>query len=69
MGYTSPKWSGPYHFKELMVDAFGDPGEDYPAGRLFRPGRMERITVDQVLEKVALALERYGSSRSGQAAP
>ncbi len=69
MGYTSPKWSGPYHFKELMIDAFGDPGEDYPAGRLFRPGRMERITVDQVFEKVALALERYGREGSGQAAP
>lgn len=69
LGYTSPKWCGPYRFQDLMVDAFGDPGEDYPPGRLFRPGRMERITVDQVLEKVALALERYPRSVSGQPAP
>lgn len=69
VGYTNPKWGGPYRFQELMIDAFGDPGEDYPGGRLFRAGRMERITVDQVFEKVALALERYGSSGSGQAAP
>lgn len=69
VGYTNPKWGGPYRFQELMIDAFGDPGEDYSGGRLFRPGRMERITVNEVLDKVALALERYGSSRSGQAAP
>ncbi|HEV2130823.1 MAG TPA: glycosyltransferase family 9 protein, partial [Longimicrobiaceae bacterium] len=69
MGYSSPKWGGPYRFQELTIDAFGDPGEEYPGGRLFRPGRMQRITVDQVMEKVALALERYGSSGSGQATP
>lgn len=69
LGYSSPKWCGPYRFQDLMVDAFGDPGEDYPPGRLFRPGRMERITVDQVLEKVALALERYPGPVSGQPVP
>jgi heptosyltransferase I len=69
LGYSSPKWCGPYRFQDLMVDAFGDPGEDYPPGRIFRPGRMGRITVDQVVEKVALALERYPRSASGQPAP
>lgn len=69
LGYSSPKWCGPYRFQELMVDAFGDPGEAYPPGRLFRPGRMARITVDQVLERVALALERYPRSLSGHPAP
>lgn len=73
IGYSNPKWCGPYRrFPELMVDAFGDPGEDYPGGRIFREGRMQRITVDAVVEKVKLALARYGrsaSSRSGQPAP
>lgn len=56
MGYTNPLWMGPYRFRELMVDTYGDPGEEYTATREYRPGRMERITVGQVLEKVALAL-------------
>jgi heptosyltransferase I len=64
MGYTNPKRVGPYRrFHDLMIDAYGDPGEDYPVSAEYRPGRMERITVDDVAAKVALALERY--SRSG----
>jgi heptosyltransferase I len=69
LGYSSPKWCGPYRFQDLMIDAYGDPGEDYPAGRIFRPGRMERITVDQVVERVELALERYPRSGSGHPVP
>ncbi|HEV2147124.1 MAG TPA: glycosyltransferase family 9 protein [Longimicrobiaceae bacterium] len=71
MGYTNPKRYGPYRrFHDLMVDAYGDPGEDYPAGAGHRPGRMERITVEQVAEKVERALVRYPrSSRGGHPAP
>jgi len=71
MGYTNPKRVGPYRrFHELLVDAYGDEGEDYPVSAEYRHGRMERITVDQVLEKVRLALERYpGKERSGQPSP
>jgi heptosyltransferase I len=69
LGYSSPKWCGPYRFQELMIDAYGDPGEDYPAGRIFRTGRMERITVAQVVEQVELALARYPRSGSGQPTP
>lgn len=71
LGFSNPRWSGPYHFRELMVDAYGDPGEEYPASREWRPGRMQRITVSQVVAKVALARERYpsGSAPSGQSAP
>jgi heptosyltransferase I len=59
-GYTNPKRFGPYRrFTDLLVDAFGDPGEDYPASARYRPGRMARITVAAVEEKVRLALERY----------
>lgn len=59
-GYTNPKRVGPYRrFGELLIDAYGDPGEDYPVTLTYRPGRMERITVDAVVEKVGLALQRY----------
>ncbi|HEX6926011.1 MAG TPA: glycosyltransferase family 9 protein [Longimicrobiaceae bacterium] len=71
MGYTNPKRVGPYRFRELMVDAFGDPGEDYGVDELYRPGRMERIEVETVMDRVRLALERYGrgSSSAGHAGP
>ncbi|HEX2080886.1 MAG TPA: glycosyltransferase family 9 protein [Longimicrobium sp.] len=53
MGYNNPKRVGPYRrFRDLVVDAYGDPGEDYPVSLHKRPGRTRRITVDQVLEKV-----------------
>jgi heptosyltransferase I len=56
MGFTNPRWMGPARFRELMVDAYGDPGEQYEACREYRSGRMDRISVEQVLEKVKLAL-------------
>ncbi|HYJ80999.1 MAG TPA: glycosyltransferase family 9 protein [Longimicrobiaceae bacterium] len=60
MGYTNPKRYGPYRrFHDLMLDAYGDPGEDYPLAGAHRPGRMARITVEQVVEKVETALEKY----------
>jgi len=60
MGYTNPKRYGPYRrFPDLLIDAFGDPGEDYPVHARHRPGRMQRITVDEVIAKVHLALSRY----------
>ncbi len=69
LGHSNPRWCGPYRFQDLMIDAFGDPGEEYAAARSFRPGRMGRITVDQVMEKVALALAAYSRSDSGHPAP
>lgn len=71
MGYTNPKRYGPYRrFHDLLLDAYGDPGEDYPASAGSRPGRMERIAADAVAERVALALARYPrASRSGHPAP
>jgi len=60
MGYTNPKRVGPYRrFPDLLIDAYGDPGEDYPVSAEYRPGRMERITPEHVVEKVELALRRY----------
>lgn len=62
MGYTNPKRTGPYRFRDLLVDAYANPGEEYEATMENRPGRMQRITVDDVLERVALWRERYGVS-------
>ena len=53
MGYTNPRRTGPYRrFHDLIVDAYGDPGEDYPISMENRPGRMRRIQVGDVLQKV-----------------
>ena len=58
-GYTNPKRVGPYRrFHELLIDAYGDPGEDYPLSPQYRHGRMQRISVDEVMAKVRLALRR-----------
>lgn len=59
-GYTNPKRAGPYRkFGELLVDAYGDPGERYAAARSYRSGRMARITVREVIEKAKLGLSHY----------
>jgi heptosyltransferase I len=62
---------GPYRrFGELLIDAYGDPGEEYPVSAQYRPGRMERITVNEVAARVRLALERYPRSAArGQPEP
>jgi len=53
MGYTNPKRTGPYRrYHDLIVDAYGHPGEDYPISMENRLGRMPRITVRDVLDKV-----------------
>jgi len=59
-GYTNPKRYGPYHrFRDLVVDGYAEyPGEDYPLAPVYRDG-MKRVTVEMVLEKVALAMDRY----------
>ena len=61
IGYGNPKRIGPYRkFHDLMVDAYGDPGEDYPISMRTRAGRMPRITVRDVLDRV----ERWRTSYS-----
>jgi len=60
MGYTNPKRTGPYRrFKDLVIDAYGDPGENYPISMENRPGPKERIETRDVLENVALWQRRY----------
>ena len=60
LGYTNPKRTGPYRrFHDLMIDAYANNGEDYRPTMENRPGRMSRITVDDVLKRVAIWRERY----------
>ncbi len=64
MGYTNPKRVGPYDFAhDLLIDAYGDPGEDYPIDMVYREGRMERITVHDVLAKVRHWEQAYRATR------
>ncbi len=60
-GYTNPRRTGPYGaYRDLVVDGYAEyPGEDYPIDHAYRDG-MGRVTVDDVLEKVAVAVNRYG---------
>ncbi|HEY0970830.1 MAG TPA: glycosyltransferase family 9 protein [Gemmatimonadales bacterium] len=54
MSQADPKRTGPYRrFQDLVVNAFAEPGDD-PDVVIWerRRGRMGRITVDDVLEKV-----------------
>jgi len=59
-GYTNPKRTGPYRrYQDLVVDGYAEfAGEAYPVTPAYRDG-MKRVTVDGVLEKVALAMERH----------
>ncbi len=63
MGYTNPRRTGPYRrFHDLIVDAYGEPGESYPVSPVTRAGRMARITVRDVVEKV----ERWRDAYAGR---
>ena len=60
MGYTNPKRTGPYRrFHDLIIDAYGEPGEDYPISMENRPGRLRRIETGHVIEKIQLWRDRY----------
>ena len=60
MGYNNPKRVGPYRkFHDLLVDAYGEPGEDYPVTIAHRLDRMPTITVRDVLDRVEIWSKRY----------
>ena len=64
MAYTNPKRVGPYDYShDLLIDAYGEPGENYPIDMTYRPGRMQRITVDDVREKIGVWRARYEAAR------
>jgi heptosyltransferase I len=61
LGHTNPKRTGPYRkFHDLMIDAYGEPGEDYPISMENRHGRMSRIQVRDVLDRVERWRSAYG---------
>jgi heptosyltransferase I len=70
-GRTDPARVGPgRRFAELVVDAFHDPGEGWHPPRAgYRANRMERITVERVLDAVRLARARYPRAAGGASAP
>ncbi len=59
-GYTNPKRTGPYRaYMDLLVDGYArSPDEEYAPSMEYRDG-MKRVSVEAVLEKVELAMERY----------
>jgi heptosyltransferase I len=66
MGYTNPKRTGPYRkFHELIVDAYGEPGEEYPISMENRRDRMPRISVRDVLDRVERWRTTYQSAVIG----
>lgn len=69
IAYSNPKRVGPYRrFRDLMIDAYGDPGEDYPATMENRPGRMPRIAVADVLARVERWRTHYATPHATPAA-
>jgi heptosyltransferase I len=65
-GHTSPWRVGPYRrYQDLWVDAYSEPGEEGDASVAEpRHGRMERIAVADVLERVDRARVTYDRARS-----
>ena len=54
-GYTDPKRVGPYRGpRDLIIDRYSRPGETVPSAEV-RSGNMEKIEVNEVLEKIERA--------------
>lgn len=60
-GHTNPWRVGPWQkYQDLWVDRYTEPGEaPDPSNFMPKLGRMEQITVADVVEKIARATERY----------
>ncbi|HEX8243897.1 MAG TPA: glycosyltransferase family 9 protein [Longimicrobium sp.] len=65
-GHTNPWRVGPWRkYHDLWVDRYTDPGQPPdPSNFTAKLGRMERITVEDVAARIALAVERYPLHRS-----
>jgi len=63
IGYSNPRRVGPYRrFRDLMIDAYGEPGEAYPVSMQNRRDRMTRITVNDVLDRVQRWKDTYANA-------
>jgi heptosyltransferase I len=66
MGYTNPKRTGPYRrYHDLIIDAYGEPDENYPISMENRLDRMPHITVRDVLDRVERWRTTYQSAVTG----
>ncbi len=67
-GHTNPYRVGPYRkYEDLWVDTYTEPdAAPDPSNAEPKLGRMERITVADVLDRVRVAVDRYGA---GEGAP
>jgi heptosyltransferase I len=64
MSNADPKRTGPYRkFQDLIVDRFREPSDGDAVIWTRRPGRMSRITVDDVLSRVAVWSDRYRAAQ------
>jgi heptosyltransferase I len=62
-GYTDPKRVGPYRGpRELVIDRYSRPGETVPSAEL-RRGNMARISVDDVIAKLEIAVREHVPAR------
>ena len=61
-GHTNPWRVGPYRrYRDLWIDTYTDPGEaPDPSNATPKHGRMERIAVADVLDRVQVAVAEYG---------
>ena len=60
MANADPRRTGPFRsYHDLIVDAYHDPGEVAPVSMQRRWGRMTRITVDDVLDRLDVWDTRY----------
>jgi heptosyltransferase I len=61
-GYSDPRRCGPYRrFADLLIDKYNKPGNsDTPVTRRTRPGRMDLITPEEVIDKIRLGIDTYG---------
>jgi heptosyltransferase I len=60
MANADPRRTGPFRsYHDLIVDAYHDPGESRPVSMERRWGRMHRVGVDDVLDRVDRWSARY----------
>lgn len=60
-GFSNPRRCGPFRkYGDLIIDKYNDPAEaNAPVTRKTRPGRMNLIRSEEVIEKIKLGLETY----------
>ncbi|MSR36945.1 MAG: lipopolysaccharide heptosyltransferase family protein [Gemmatimonadetes bacterium] len=68
-GHTNPARVGPWkRYRDLVVDGYTEPGNAPDATEYEpKPGRMEKIGVEDVLERVERARDRYGVRKTATA--